>query len=182
MKKSKLENKLINSVKKKNGGQLPDERQQQFNSTVVACALVFGVFFDLIMMIYYFVTRNIEKSYPYVAQLVIMSIGCLIASFGNKEAEPPTILFSRRPVNTDKTTRAFLSRIAWCMLDSLILSVVITLFDAYTDGKVTGSLITDEIIIFCFITIINSVVCEIRVRRYRKYLAALDAEENDLSD
>lgn len=173
---------LVESVKKKNGGQLPDERQQQANSTVVACALVFGAAFDFIMMIYYFVTKNAEGAYPYVAQLVIMSIGCLIASLGTKEAQPPTILFSRRSVNTDKTTRAFFSRIGWCMLDSLVLAGVITLFDIYTDGKVTGSLISDGIILFCVITIMESIFCEIKVQRYRKYMAILDAEENDLED
>ena len=182
MKKKELEDKLIDSVKKKNNRQLPDERQQQFNSSVVACALVFGVAFDFIMMIYYFVTKTPEKAYPYVAQLVIISIGCFIASLGSKEAQPPMILFSRRSVNTDKNTRAFISRIAWCMLDSLILAGVITLFDAYTDGKVTGSLISDGIILFCIVTIIECMICEIKVHRYRKHMAVLDAEENNLED
>lgn len=182
MKKNELENKLVDSVKKKNGGQLPDERQQQLNSSVIACALVFGVVFDLVMMIYYFITKNIEKSYPYVAQLVIICIGCFLASLNSKEAQPPTIFFSRRSVNTDKTARAFVSRTAWCMLDSLVLTIIITLFNIYTDGKVTGSLISDGIIFFCIFTIIESVLCEIKVRHYRKRIAILDAEENDLDD
>lgn len=182
MKKNELENKLIDSVKKKNGGQLPDERQQQFNSSVTACALIFCVAFDLIMMIYFFVTKNVEKAYPYVAQLVIMSIGCFLASLGNKEALPPTTLFSSRSVNTDKTAQAFFSRIAWYMLDSLPFAIVVTLFHMYIDDKETGSLISDGIIIFCFTTIIESIVSEVKVHRYRKHIAMLDAEENNIED
>ena len=181
MKKNEFENKRSDNAKKKSGS-FPDERQQKSNATVIACALVFGVAFDFIMMIYYFFTKNIEKAYPYVAQLVIMSIGCLLASLGSKEVQPPTIFISRRSVNTDKTTRAFLSRIAWCMLDSLVFTVVITLLDVYVDGKITGSLISDGIIMFCIITIMDSMICEIKVRRYRKHLAILDAEENNLED
>lgn len=182
MKKNGLENKPNDNAKKKNGGQPLDERQQQFNYTVVTCALVLGVTFDLVMMIYYFVTKNIEKAYPYIAQLVIISIGCLIASFGNKEVEPPTIPFGTRSVNTDKSTYAFMSRIAWCMLDSLVYAIIVTLFEAYTDGRVTGSLLSDGIVVFLIFTIMKSVFCEIRVHRYRKYMAILDAEENDLDD
>lgn len=182
MKKNKLENNLIDSVKKKNGGQLPDERQQQVNSSIIACALIFGVAFDLIMMIYYFVTKSMENAYPYVAQLVVICIGCLLASLGSKEAQPPTIFFSGRSVNTDKTTRAFFSRVAWCGLESLVFTVIITLFDIYTDGKVTGSLLSDGIILFCIFTIIECIICEIKVRRYRKHMTELDAEENNLED
>lgn len=43
MKRDKLENKLIGSVKKKNGGQLLDECQQKFNSMVLINALIFGM-------------------------------------------------------------------------------------------------------------------------------------------
>ena len=182
MKNDTIENKQVDSIKMRNGGRLPDERQRQFNSIIIAVALIVGVAFDFIMMIYYFVARNMEKAYPYVAQLVIMGVACFFASLGGKEAQPPTVCFGRRIANTDKNTRAFLSRIAWCMLDSLVFAVAITLFDAYADGKVTGSLILDGFIFFCIFTVIESIACEVKVRRYRKYMAKLDAEENNLED
>ena len=182
MNKLKLERGIINHVKVGNRGQLPDERQQLFNGRLLASAVIFGIAFDVIMMIYYFVTKNIENAYPYVAQIIVMSVGCVLASFGNKEVEPPTILFSKRSVNTDKSAHAFISRIAWCLLDSLIFAAIITAFDAYTNGKVTGSLILDGILSVCVFWIIDIIICEIKVHRYRKYIAILDAEENDLSD
>lgn len=178
MKKSKMRDR----VKKRNGGQLPDERQQQFNATVLTTAMVFGVAFDLIMMVYHFAAKNIEKAYPYVAQLVIMSVGCLLASFGNKDVQPPTVFFGKRSFNTDKSTSAFFSRLAWCALDSLAYTIFIIVFDAYIGGQVTGSLISDGIHIFIIFTVMQSISCEIKVHRYRKNMALLDAEENDLND
>lgn len=180
MKKTKFETKLVDSVKKNAGGQLPDERQQLFNATVLAGAVIFGIAFDLIMMLYYFITKNIEGAYPYVAQLVVMGIGCLLVSLGNKDAQPPTVPFSKRSVNTEKTTRAFLSRIAWCMLDSLVYAGILTACDAYVDGNVMGSLVADGIVLFCVFTIMESILCEIKVHRYRKRIAILDAQENNL--
>lgn len=182
MNKEKLETKLMNKIKKQHGGQIPDERQQQFNSMVLTTAVTFGIVFDLIMMIYYFVTRNIEKAYPYVAQLVIMGVACLLASLGSREVQPPTILFTKRSVNIGKGAPAFFSRMAWCMLDSLIFAAVLTVCDIYADGKVTGSLVSDGLIMFCTFLVVDCILCEIKVRRYRKYMALLDAEENDLED
>lgn len=182
MKKYKLENKLIESVKKKNGGQIPDERQQKFNSMVLINALIFGMVFDFIMMIYHFATRNIEKAYPYVAQLVVISIVCLLGSLGNKEAKLPTTLLSRRSLKADKNKRAFFSRLAFCIFDALIFAVIITVCAAYTDGRLTGSLVSDGFFAFIIFVLINTVCCEISVHRYRKRMAILDAEENDIDD
>lgn len=178
MKKSKL----IDSIKKKNGGQLPDERQQKFNSLILANALTFGMMFDLIMMIYYFVTKNIDKSYPYVAQLVVISVGGLLASLGSKEAKLPTTFFSSHSVKTDKNTRAFFSRFTLCICESLILAVMITVCHAYIDGELTRPLVSDGIFAFIMFVLINVVHCEINVHRYRKQVAILNAEENDLDD
>lgn len=182
MKRNKLENKLIDSVKKNNGGQLPDERQQEFNSMILTNALLFGVIFDSIMMIYYFAARNIDKSFPYVAQLLAISVGGFLASLGNKEAKLPTTFFSRRSVKVDKNTRAFFSRLTFCIFDALIFAVIISACDAYTDGRLTGSLVSDGIFAFFIFVLINVVHCEISVHRYRKHMAILDAEENDLDD
>lgn len=176
--RKKLEEKLIRSAERQHGEPI-DERVQQENSLAISTAFSFGVVFDLVMIIYYFITRNIEKTYPYIAQLIIMSIGLGIASLGKNSAKPPKTLYGKA-VSTDKGFKPFMKRVLACSVEMLFFAVLLIGFDIYTDKKITGSIITDAIITAVFLILIDVTVCEYRVRRYRNYLAKLDAEENEL--
>ncbi len=94
-KKTKPEQYYIVKMKNKNGGRLPDEREMQENSQALNTALVFGLIFDGVMILYYFITRNIEKSYPYWAQLLVIAVVFALMSFASKTVKPPHTLWGR---------------------------------------------------------------------------------------
>lgn len=181
MLKNKLENSIIENAKKKNGGALPDEREQLENSNAMNAACAIGLLFDIVMMFYYFITRNIEKSYPYLAQLLVISVVFALVSFGGKTVKPPRTLWSRE-VDYSKGGKAFAKRALMCSLEQLLFAAALIAFDAYTEKKVTGSIVTDAIFTFVILALIDITVCELRVRSFRKFLDRLDEEENSIDD
>ena len=171
----------MNSVKKQNSGVIADERQRLYNMSALTCGLVAGLFLDIVMIFYHFLTRNIESTYPYIAQILVISIGFCIAARRNAEVTLPKTLFGKS-LNTDKTASGFFKRLVWYAADALSITVVLIAFTAYTEGKIPGLFISDGIIDFVVFILFDILFGEIRVHRYRKYTAKLDEEENDLSD
>ena len=178
--KSKLENYVLEKAKKKNGGTLTDERQMQQNSTALATAVVFAILFDIVMMIIHFFRHNTEAAFPYLAQLLVISLGFGIAAIGQKEAGYPTSLYGKK-VSPEKSGKGFAKRLLTCVLECAVFAVLISAFNMYNAGKfeVTAEVIRNAVL---GLTVISVAVCERRVHRYRKYQAQLDAEENDLDD
>lgn len=177
--RQKLEEKILADARKKNGGEPLDERIQQENSLAISAAFSLGVVFDLVMILYYFFTRNIEKSYPYVAQLLVMSLALGLVSLGKNSSKPPKTMYGKA-VNADKGLKPFMKRVLACSVEMLIFAAMLIGFDIYIDKKISGSIIGDALVTAVTLILTDVIVCEYRVRRYRSYLAKLDAEENDL--
>lgn len=177
-KKTKLEQYYIDKMKNKNGGRLPDEREMQENTMALNTACVFGLIFDGAMILYYFITRNIEKSYPYLAQLLVIAVVFALMSFASKTVKPPHTLWGK-DVDYSQGRKAFARRAGLCIIESLVYAAVLIALDIYADKKVTGSIFCDAVITAVIFSAINITVCEHRVRSYRRYQARLDAEEED---
>lgn len=177
-KKTKLEQYYIDKMKNKNGGRLPDEREMQENSQALNTALVFGLIFDGVMILYYFITRNIEKTYPYLAQLLVVSAVFALMSFASKTVKPPHTLWGK-DVDCSQGKKAFARRAGLCVIESIVYGAVLIALDIYADKKVTGSILYDAVITVVIFSAINITVCEYRVKSYRKYQVRLDAEEED---
>lgn len=176
--KTKLENYVVDSVKKKNGGVI-DERMQLQNSTAIATGVSFAIVFDIVMMAVHFIKHNTEAAYPYLAQLLVICAGFGLASLGNKEPGLPRTL-SGRNVDPEKSGKAFTKRLLACLLDSLVTCGAIMCFNAYDKGGFSGEIIKDAVIMIVIFLVIEVAVCESRVSRWHKFQAQLDAEENDL--
>lgn len=167
--------------KTKNNSAHYDERQMQNNATSMATVVSFAMFFDIIMMVIYFINRNIEKAYPYIAQLLVMCAAFALASLGNKEHDLPKTL-SGNTVSPEKSKKAFFKRFLACFIDSIVTVAVVTVFNIYIDGKVTGSIVSDTIIFFIIFMLLEIGLCEIRTHRYRKFQKELDEEENKIEE
>ena len=81
-----------------------------------------------------------------------------------------------------KGGKAFAKRALMCSLEQLLFAAALIAFDAYTEKKVTGSIVTDAIFTFVILALIDITVCELRVRSFRKFLDRLDEEENSIDD
>lgn len=179
--KTKLENLVIEGGKKKNGGKLYDERQMYQAGTVFSACAIMAVLFDVIMIAYHIIRRNIEKGYPYLAQLLVILVVFAIASLGAKEPDLPKTL-SGRSVPPERNRKAFLKRLLSCFLDSIVTVAVITALEIYADRGVDGDIVNSIAISFAVFMIIEVIVCEFRVWRWHEHQSKLDAEENDLED
>lgn len=172
MKRNQFETNLMNSIKKQNGGEIADERQKLYNMSALVCGLTAGLALDIVMITYHFVIRNIEGTYPYIAQILIIAIFFCLASRRNADITLPKTIFGK-PLNADKTVSGFFKRLIWYAADAVSFTVFLIALDAYTEGKISGSFISDGIISFVVFALYNIVFCEFRVHRYRKYTAKL---------
>lgn len=179
--KTKLENYIVEKAKKKNGGELFDERQMQSNGTLFAACITAAIIFDVVMMTVYFFRHNMEKCYPYLAQLVIIIAVFAIVSLGNKEPGLPRTL-SGRAVSPDKSGKALAKRLFSCFVDSFVTAAFVTALNIYVDGVDKRGIVSDTAIFFAIFMLIEVTVCEVRVYRWRKHQEKLDAEENNLED
>lgn len=179
MNRKKLEDKLVKNAIKKNSGEPIDERVQAENSAAITVAFAFACVLDMVMIIYHFILRHPEKTYPYIAQLLVMAIGLGIANVGKSSSKPPKTLYGK-DVSIDKGAKSFAKRALLCCAEMLIFSAIITAFEAYSDMKFSGSMIIDALISAVVLILLDIIICEHRVRRYRRYLAAIADEENNL--
>lgn len=179
MKENKTRDHLIENAKKKNNGALYDERQMKNTASSMAIMVVFAMLFDIIMMLIHFIDHNIEKAYPYLAQLLVMCAAFGLASLGNKERGLPKTLFGKN-VSPEKSRKAFFKRFLVCLIDTAVTVAVVTAFNIHIDGKISGSIVSDTVIFFVIFMLLEVGFCEMRVHSYRKFQKKLDEEENDI--
>ena len=177
--KTKLEKYVSDNLMSKPG--LPDERQLKQTSNAFMTGLAFAMLFDIAMMICYFVKHETEKAYPYLAQLLVICGGFCIASMGNKDPGLPMTLWGRS-IPVEKTGSAFAKRLLHCIIEAAAFSAALMAFNIYDGGKFGSSMIIETLLSFLIFTGIEVLICEFRVKRYRKAQEKLDQEENDLED
>lgn len=178
MTKDKFEHRLLERLEKQNGAPI-DERVEKENSLAIGAAFTFGVVLDIVMLIYYFITRNIEGAYPYILQLVVMGAALMIAQLSRNSDKPPQTMYGKQ-IGCDSGFGAFMKRVLLCSAEMLVLAALLIGFHIYTDRKITGSIFTDALIAASVLILIDVIICEHRVRRYRRYLARINDEEDEL--
>lgn len=180
--KERLENYVVDKARtKKENGSLMDERQQLRTANMFMAAAVCAMLFDVIMMAIYVIKRDADKSYPYLAQLLVISVVFCIASLGQKEPGLPATL-SGRNVDPEKSGAAFAKRLLSYFIESAVGVAAITALNVYVDGNVTGSIVSDTIITLVVFLLIEMGIGELRVHRWRSWQKKLDDEENELDD
>lgn len=179
--KKRLENYVVKKAKKKNGSELYDERQLQQTSNMFMTAAAFAIVFDVVMMAVHIIKHNVEKGYPYMAQLLVICVAFGIASLGRKEPGLPRTL-SGISVDPEKNGKGFAKRLLDCVLETAVTVAAITALKIYVDGKPSDNMVSDTAIFFTVFLLIEIAVCEIRVHRWRVYQHQLDEEENDIDD
>lgn len=177
--RTKLENYVLKNAKSKGGTY--DERVMQQSSLAFSTAALCAMFFDVAMMVYYFVKKSEEKSYPYLAQLLVICVAAGLVMMGKGEPGLPRTL-SGRTVSAEKSGKAAARRILSCLIDTVVTVAVITGFNIYSEGGLPEDIVKETAIFFTVFMLIETAVCEFRVRRWRKHQAELDAQEDDLED
>ena len=173
----KLEKYVLENAKAKNGGVIYDERQRLNGYLSLSTAVIFAIEFDMVMMVLCFIRHDTDKCYPYLAQILVICAGFGLAALGNKEPHLPSTI-SGRSIDPDVSPKAFAKRVLSCVVDSAVTAAAITGFEIYDAGGISNQTIYDGIIMLVIFMIIDIIVCEIRVRRWRRFQAQLDADEN----
>lgn len=180
--KERLENYVVNKAQEKRANEnFMDERQQLKTAKMFMASAVCAMLFDCIMMAVYVIKRDADKAYPYLAQLLVISVVFCIAALGQKEPGLPTTL-SGRSVDPEKSGAAFAKRLLGYFVEAAFVLAAITALNVYVDGKVTGSIVSDTIITFVIFMLIEAGIGELRVHRWRSWQQKLDEEENSLED
>ena len=165
-------------MKKKPGKPVVDERQRRYIERAALHALLAGIVLDLAMMGYHFVTRQMEKGYPYLFQLFILGFFFWIATLTKADPELPRS-FLGKALNPEEGRSALMTRIAWYAVDTVVFLTGYKLFTYYQERTWGEDVVSTLVIALIIVLAFNTIVGELKIRTYRRQMQQMDEEEND---
>lgn len=157
-----------------------DERTSLVSEKGLAACGIIAIFYVFARIVY--VGFHGGLALPELVLLFIMVFAIKRVNYKNKVFPLPTVM--GKALDPAPSTKG--KRIALYALNALPLAVSWTVIDMLTD--VTGQsggikqLITDFLSMFIVAFIFDTIVNEIRIKKYNAHSAELDKLENDLSD
>lgn len=161
-----------------------DERQEQINNKSLASAGIVAIIFSLVMMIYYFLKKDLGSSMPHVILLILMCIAFDRSKKQDIDNYFRTTMFGIQ-IDYSKTKAAFAKRSFLYLLSTLATGAMFCLFTLFLDGKAGLKEFISDGYIFIFVFFACTIIYnEIQVSKYNKKIKFLENEENefDISD
>lgn len=156
-----------------------DERQHRNIEKASFQTLVLVIVFDCVMMLYFFLQRNIDSGMPYALQLLIMAVGMLLFLARKGEVDLPKSILTSRTLDPAPGMKMFFSRLKWYALDAMIMLIGFTALHYYQTRSFVKDTASTMIVSFLIVTALYAIIGEIGIRRYRRQMQQMDEEENN---
>lgn len=151
-----------------------DERLSIINDKALAGAAIIAIVFDVAMMIYFIIRKEVFAAIPFIIQMVAMGTFVSYYKMKKKDYQIPVTL-TGRAISTAMDKRGKLHRIGYYMAESAMFVAVFIALDYFlSERESVKQYVITASVLFVILFLFNYFAVERRVKKYNKYLDGIE--------